>query len=619
MPTTVAPDLQFIRNLKEFGGDTLKSCYQCATCSVVCPISTDDNPFPRKEMIWAQWGMKDKLVTDPLVWVCHNCRDCTSYCPRGAKPGELLAAVRDYAIGHYAWPGAFGRFFNSSKFLPLLFGIPVVLLGLILAAEGHLHIPEGRIVYSKLFPIHTVENTFIPLLVFVAIASIIGMRRFWGVISAQRAGETPVRGVVPALTWTIKDILTHSQFKKCSTEGKRYYGHLPMMYGFIGAAITTILVTVYYYIGINTPLELTDPVKLLGNLSAVGLLYGCAILVLRRREKGPVERNNLPSTYFDILFLGILTAVAVTGTLTEVVRLSGVAGLAYPTYFVHLCLIFTLLGYLPYSKFAHILYRTVAMVHERMYEREPVVVVAPPPPVEEVVEAVPAEAAPAPQAPAAQPTPVVAGAAGPAAGAKIGGTPPPAPASKIGGTPPPAPGSKIGGTPPPAPGSKIGGTPPPAPGSKIGGTPPPAPGSKIGGTPPPAPGSKIGGTPPPAPGSKIGGTPPPAPGSKIGGTPPPAPGSKIGGTPPPAPGAKIGGTPPPSPGAKIGGTPPPPGAKIGGAPPPPPGGAKPSGPPKPPPAGSGPPSGGPKIGGTPPPPPPSRPSAPPPKPPASDK
>ena len=66
MPTTVAPDLQFIRNLKEFGGDTLKSCYQCATCSVVCPISTDDNPFPRKEMIWAQWGMKDKLVTDPL-------------------------------------------------------------------------------------------------------------------------------------------------------------------------------------------------------------------------------------------------------------------------------------------------------------------------------------------------------------------------------------------------------------------------------------------------------------------------------------------------------------------------------------------------------------------------
>jgi len=608
MPTMVAPDLEFIRNLKQFGGDTLKSCYQCATCSVVCPISTDDNPFPRKEMIWAQWGMKDKLVTDPLVWVCHNCRDCTSYCPRGAKPGELLAAVRDYSIGHYAWPGVFGRFFNSSQFLPLLFGIPVILLGLILAAEGHLHVPEGRIVYSKLFSIHTVENTFIPLLVFVAVASIIGMRRFWGVVSAQRAGETPVRGVVPALTSTVKDILTHSQFKKCSTEGKRYYGHLPMMYGFIGAAITTIIVTIYYYMGRPTPLPLYDPTKILGNLSAVGLLYGCGLLILRRREKGPEERNNLPSTYFDILFLGILTAVAVTGTLTEVIRLSGVATVAYPMYFIHLCLIFTLLGYLPYSKFAHILYRTVAMVHEKMYEKEPVVVVAPPPPVEEAVVAAPAAVAPtAAVSLTAQPTPVVAGAAGPATGAKIGGTPPPAPGSKIGGTPPPSPGSKIGGTPPPAPGAKIGGTPPPAPGSKIGGTPPPSPGSKIGGTRPPAPGSKIGGTPPPSPGSKIGGTPPPSPGAKIGGPPPPAPGAKIGGTLPPAPGAKIGGSPPPAPGAKI-----------GGAPPPPPAGAKPSGPPKPPP-GSGPPIGGPKIGGTPPPPPPSRPGTPPPKPPSSER
>ena len=607
MPTTVAPDLEFIRNLKQFGGDTLKSCYQCATCSVVCPISTDDNPFPRKEMIWAQWGMKDKLVTDPLVWVCHNCRDCSSYCPRGAKPGELLAAVRDYAIGHYAWPGIFGRFFNSSAFLPLLFGIPVVLLGMILAAQGRLHVPEGRIVYSKLFSIHTVENTFIPLLVFVAIASIIGMRRFWGVISAQRAGETPVRGVVPALTSTLKDILTHSQFKKCSTEGKRYYGHLPMMYGFIGAAITTILVTVYYYAGIDTPLDLTDPVKILGNLSAVGLLYGCGLLVMRRFQKEPEERNNLPSTYFDWLFLGILTAVAVTGTLTEVMRLSGTATVAYPMYFIHLCLIFTLLGYLPYSKFAHILYRTVAMVHEKMYEKEPVVLVVPPLPVVEEVEAAPTEVAPTVKAPAApQPTPVVAGAAGPVARAKIGGTPPPPPGSKIGGTPPPAPGAKIGGTPPPAPGSKIGGTPPPAPGAKIGGPPPPAPGSKIGGTLPPAPSSKIGGTPPPAPRAKIGGAPPPPPGSKIGGTPPPAPGSKIGGTPPPAPGAKIGGPPPP------------PGAKIGGAPPPP-AGAKLAGPPKPSPAGSGPIIGGPKIGGTPPPPPPSRPSAPPPKPLAGEK
>jgi len=523
MPTTVAPDLDFIRSLKQLGGENLKSCYQCATCSVVCPISTDDRPFPRPEMIYAQWGMKEKLVSDPLVWVCHNCRDCSSYCPRGAKPGELLAAVRDYTITHFAWPSSFARLFNSARFLPLLFAIPVVLLLAVLAVEGHLHIPEGQIIYSKLFPIHTLEYIYIPVAFFGFIAGLMGMRRYWTAISAQRAGARPRRGLVEAAILTGKEILSHTQFKKCSVEGKRYYGHLPMLYGFLGAFGTTTLVTIYYYSGRFTPLPLYDPTKILGNVSAVLLLYGCGRLVARRFEKEPEERNNLPSSYFDWLFLGLLTAVAVTGTLTELTRLSGAAGIAYPIYFIPLSLIFMLLGYMPYSKFAHLFYRSAAMVHEKMYAPEAVVVALPGPPVappvvvEEVEEVeeekVAAPAGAAAKAPATSPL---------GGGSKIGGGAPPSMfgGSKIGGGAPPS--SPFGG------GSKIGGAPPTSPlggGSKIGGAPPTSPlggGSKIGGSPPPpAGGSKIGGTPPPAPGgSKIGGTPPPAARPMFGGVPP---------------------------------------------------------------------------------------------------
>ena len=104
MSINVQPDRQFIASLKEAGGDALKKCYQCATCSVACPLSTDGSPFPRREMIYAQWGLKDKLVNNPNVFLCHQCGDCTAMCPRGARPGDVMGAVRAYVYAELGWP-----------------------------------------------------------------------------------------------------------------------------------------------------------------------------------------------------------------------------------------------------------------------------------------------------------------------------------------------------------------------------------------------------------------------------------------------------------------------------------------------------------------------------------
>ena len=114
------PDRKFVEEIITAGGGDLKKCFQCATCSVVCGLSNESSPFPRKEMIWAQWGLKDRLISDPDIWLCHQCNDCSQRCPRGARPGDVLAAVRQKAIKHYAFPSAMGGWVNSLKAAPIM-------------------------------------------------------------------------------------------------------------------------------------------------------------------------------------------------------------------------------------------------------------------------------------------------------------------------------------------------------------------------------------------------------------------------------------------------------------------------------------------------------------------
>ena len=88
-------------------------------------------------MVWAQWGLKDRLVSDPDVWLCHQCNDCSLRCPRGARPGDVLAAVRQKTIEHYAFPSVMGRLVNSARAIPIMLVlIPAILIAAALLVRG---------------------------------------------------------------------------------------------------------------------------------------------------------------------------------------------------------------------------------------------------------------------------------------------------------------------------------------------------------------------------------------------------------------------------------------------------------------------------------------------------
>src|SRR4030043_1116015 len=382
----VAPDIQFVNELIKGGGESLKKCYQCATCSVVCSLTPNDKPFPRKEMMYAQWGLKDKLITNPDIWLCHQCSDCTAYCPRGAKPGEVLNAVRKMSIENYSVPSFLGKLVGNPGALVLLLAIPTAIFLAILAGLGHLNLESirneaGKIAYSALLPSYFIDGVFVPIFLFAVISLAIGVSRYWKDM-VRAAGVKPKGSIVNALTETISEILSHRRFEKCNVTKERKIAHFLVFFSFIGLAITTAWAVLYLYgyeimhamgktpyswlLG-PSPYPLTDPVKWLANISAIGLLLRF-LLVMMNRSRNKEKAGS--GGYYDWLFISIVSAIAVTGILSEILRLADIAVLAYIIYFAHLVVVFFLFAYAPFSKMAHMVYRATAMVFAKATERD---------------------------------------------------------------------------------------------------------------------------------------------------------------------------------------------------------------------------------------------------------
>jgi quinone-modifying oxidoreductase subunit QmoC len=112
-------------------------------------------------------------------------------------------------------------------------------------------------------------------------------------------------------------------------------------------------------------MPLLNPVKMFANLSALALFVGLTLVIYNRLTNKEASRG----TYYDWALILAIYAIAISGILTQVARLADIATLAYPLYFIHLVFVFYLIAYLPYSKLAHLLYRTTAMVYEKYSQR----------------------------------------------------------------------------------------------------------------------------------------------------------------------------------------------------------------------------------------------------------
>ena len=372
------PDMEFIRQVKASGGDTLKNCYQCATCSVVCNLAPKNNPFPRQQMALAQWGLKERLLGDPGIWLCHQCNDCATYCPREARPGDVLASLRSLSFQHYAFPSFMGKALANPGALPVLFLVPIlILLGLLIGSSGgdlsYLLQFQGKVDYARAFPHGILEMIFIGGNAFIFAFAAVGLFRFWTNLKSHSPDQQ--NGFIPSLVGTLAEIIPHQKFAQCVENKPRYLGHLLIFYGFIGAMMTAGLALFFTVIlemlgssfYLESPINFPHPIKILGVLSGIALIIGGLILISRRMT-GKDEIST--SGYSDWLFLVVIFLVGLTGMLAWILRLVEIPIIAYADYYAHQVLVFFLLWYAPYSKFAHMFYRTLALIYAKSTGRD---------------------------------------------------------------------------------------------------------------------------------------------------------------------------------------------------------------------------------------------------------
>ncbi|MEW6115183.1 MAG: hypothetical protein AB1664_23840, partial [Thermodesulfobacteriota bacterium] len=175
-----------------------------------------------------------------------------------------------------------------------------------------------------------------------------------------------------------KEILPHSTFKDCEANYTRYIAHFLTFWGMIGLFVTTAIVAFNIDILHLAPPSRsgpgTVPIKILGNVSAIAFVVGLAIMLVRRIGN-PEQAGN--SSYFDWFFLWIIFGTGATGLITELSRWAGSVSGAYFFYMVHLMFVLALLLYLPFSKFAHLGYRTIAIAWGKSVGRNMTVPVVP--------------------------------------------------------------------------------------------------------------------------------------------------------------------------------------------------------------------------------------------------
>jgi citrate/tricarballylate utilization protein len=350
----------------------MQICNACRYCEGFCAV------FPAMTRRLA-FGKADVHF---MANLCHNCGACFHAC-QYAPPHEFavnvpqaMAQVRGQTYADYAWPPALGGLYqrNGLTLSLALAGALALFMLLTLALNGTVWGgPAGN--FEALFGHNLLTGVFAPVFLFAILALTLGVRRFWRDITPATTGQALSPPAAAEATQNVLQMtyLGGGHGQGCNNEDdaftlKRRWAHHLTFYGFMLCFAATSVATLYHYVlGWSAPYDLPSLPKLLGVIGGLSLMLGTAWLFRLHMQRPPLLGDSAQKP-MDLGFMALLLLTSASGLALWLARGTPALPLLLA---LHLGAVMALFATLPYSKFAHGIFRTAALLRHAVEKRQP--------------------------------------------------------------------------------------------------------------------------------------------------------------------------------------------------------------------------------------------------------
>ena len=93
-------DLGFIDEIASHpGGENIRRCFACGTCAAGCPVTEVDSEYNCRRIIrQILFGMREEVLSSPLIWLCLICYRCYVRCPQKVNFTDIMRVLRYLAV-----------------------------------------------------------------------------------------------------------------------------------------------------------------------------------------------------------------------------------------------------------------------------------------------------------------------------------------------------------------------------------------------------------------------------------------------------------------------------------------------------------------------------------------